>query len=249
MHLIKVMEKPKLILDFGNTRWKLALFRAKEMVDLKMVDSNKPGEALSWIKALPGYSACMLSTVAEIPQMFLQSLKHMGGFFELTEKTALPIKNLYQSPSSLGKDRLAAAAGAAATFPERDVLVIIAGTCITHEIVTAKGEYLGGAISPGIQMRFKALHTFTGKLPLIPFHEKQIMIGRDTESSILSGVLNACIFETEGFIQHYRSLFPGLQIILSGGDSSFFEKRLKSGIFAAPNIVLKGLNEILDHNV
>lgn len=244
-----MMEKPKLILDFGNTRWKLALFNAKEMVDLKIVDSNKPGEALSWIRALPGYSGCMLSSVVEIPQMLLQSLKHMGGFFELTEKTSLPIKNLYKSPASLGKDRLAAAAGAAAMFPEKDVLVIIAGTCITHEIITARGEYLGGAIAPGILMRFKALHTFTGKLPLVPFQEKQIMIGRDTESSILSGVLNSCIFETEGFIRHYRTLFPDLQIVLSGGDAPYFEKRLKSPIFAAPNIVLKGLNEILDHNV
>jgi len=243
------MEKPKLILDFGNTRWKLALFKGKEMLDLKLVDSNKPGEALSWIRSLPGYAYCMLSSVVEIPPMLLQSLKQTGGFFELTEASALPITNLYFSPASLGKDRLAAAAGAAALFPGRDVLLIIAGTCITYEIVTAKAEYLGGAISPGINMRFRALHTFTGKLPLIPFQEKQIMVGRDTESAILSGVLNACVFEIEGFIEHYRKMYPALQLVISGGDSAYFEKRLKSSIFAAPNIVLKGLNEILDHNV
>jgi hypothetical protein len=106
------MEKTKLILDFGNTRWKLALFRGKEMVELKIVDSNKPGEALSWIRALPKYAGCMMSTVVEVPSLMLQLLKQKGGFHELNEKTALPIRNLYLSPASLGKDRLAAATGA-----------------------------------------------------------------------------------------------------------------------------------------
>jgi type III pantothenate kinase len=243
-----MMKNPKLILDLGNTLWKIALFEGKEIIDLSIVDSNKPGEALSKIRALEGYSACLLSSVVDVPLPMLQLLRKGGHFHELTDSTPLPIKNLYHSPASLGKDRLAAAAGASALFPGNDILLIIAGTCITYEMITARKEYLGGAIAPGIRMRLQALHTFTGKLPLIPFHENDDMIGRDTEGSILSGVLNACVFENEGFISSYRQRFPGLKVVISGGDAPYFEKRLKSSIFAAPNIVLKGLNEILDHN-
>jgi type III pantothenate kinase len=243
-----MMKKPKLILDLGNTLWKIALFEGKEITELHIVDSNKPGEALSRIRSLGGFSACLLSSVVELPNPMLQFLRKEGHFYELTESTPLPIKNLYHTPATLGKDRLAAAVGASALFPGKDVLLVIAGTCITYEMITARKEYLGGAIAPGIRMRLQALHTFTGKLPLIPFHEKDIMIGRDTEGSILSGVLNACVFESEGFISSYRQRFPNLKVVVSGGDAPYFEKRLKSSIFAAPNIVLKGLNEILDHN-
>ncbi len=248
MQLIVNMKKPKLILDLGNSRWKLALFQGKELEQLKIVDSNKPGEAISWIRSLAGFSSCLLSSVVEVPAAMTQLLKQMGNYYELNESSSLPISNIYLTQSSLGKDRLAAAVGASTIFPGKNILVFIAGTCITHELINTQKEYLGGAIAPGIRMRLQALHTFTDKLPLVPFLEKDIMIGRDTESSILSGVLNGCVLEMEGFIGHYRRLFPDLQIILSGGDADYFEKRMKSSIFAAPNIVLKGLNEILDHN-
>jgi type III pantothenate kinase len=149
----------------------------------------------------------------------------------------------------LENDRLAAAIAGATLYPGSNVLVIQAGTCITYEFINAQGEYIGGAISPGIQMRYKAMNTFTGKLPLIEHKKFDGLIGQTTEESILSGVNNGILAEVDGIINAYKSQYPDLTIILSGGDADFFVKQLKNSIFAVPNIVLKGLNIILDFNV
>ena len=134
-------------------------------------------------------------------------------------------------------------------MPETDILVIDAGTAITYDIITAEGNYLGGGISPGITMRYKALHTFTGRLPLLDYYEDAQLIGDDTASSIHSGVLNGALAEMEGIIQSYQLVYPALKIILTGGDHNYFDKRLKIKTFAAPNLVLEGLNLILIFNI
>ena len=148
----------------------------------------------------------------------------------------------------MGKDRLAAAVTGNHFFPNQNVLIIIAGTCITYEFVNTKAEYLGGAISPGISIRFKALHTFTGKLPLVEKKIKASIIGNTTENSILSGVINGCFYEVKGITYEYTDKYKDLKIILSGGDMKYFDKILKNSIFAISNIVLIGLNIILDFN-
>jgi len=148
----------------------------------------------------------------------------------------------------LGKDRVAAAAAATTIFPGENVLVIDAGTSITYDLITKNGTYLGGGISPGIMMRFKALNTFTGKLPLITEIDDAPLIGNDTPSSIKSGVLNGVLAEVNGIIDSYSNRFDTLKIIISGGDYKYFDKKLKNSIFATPNIVMQGLLEILKIN-
>jgi type III pantothenate kinase len=148
----------------------------------------------------------------------------------------------------LGADRIALVAGAIEIYDKQNVLVIDAGTCITYDFITAKNEYLGGGISPGMGIRFRSLNTFTQKLPLIEYREEFQLIGKNTENSILSGVLNGVICEIDGIIEKYKENFGELQIILSGGNTIFFDKRLKNNIFAFPKLLLYGLNSILNYN-
>lgn len=167
----------------------------------------------------------------------------------LDSSVSLPFKNLYQTPHTLGKDRIAAVAGAMQRFGSNNTLIIDAGTCIKYDYINSKNEYSGGAISPGINMRFKALNAFTDQLPLIEAKETFTLVGKSTEGSILSGVLNGVLAEAEGIILKYETLYSDLKVILTGGDMLFFEKGLKNTIFADPFLTLKGLNFILKHNV
>jgi type III pantothenate kinase len=150
---------------------------------------------------------------------------------------------------TLGADRLAAAVAAHSLMPSDNVLLINAGTAITYDVVTADGVHLGGAISPGIIIRYKALHTFTGRLPLLDEITDSPLIGQTTVGSILSGVLNGTLSEVDGMIERYGQLYSGMKTILSGGDNNYFDKRLKNKTFAIPNLVLTGLNITLDYNL
>jgi type III pantothenate kinase len=183
------------------------------------------------------------------PEHLFQFLQQHLNVRMLDHQTPLPLTNNYRTPETLGKDRLACAAGAAFLFPKKDVLVIDAGTCIKYEFVSHRGIYEGGAISPGLEMRFNALHTFTDKLPLLHPATEAPLIGNDTRDAILSGIMKGTLLEIRGFIKEYEILFPELQLIITGGDASFFDKQLKNSIFADPFLVLRGLNFILRHNV
>jgi type III pantothenate kinase len=176
----------------------------------------------------------------------------LGRYFPTTlfsAETKIPLKNLYRSVSTLGSDRIAASVGAYFLQPDKNFLVIDAGTCIKYNFTNAQNEYLGGGISPGIQMRLISLHEHTSKLPLVKLTEDPIdLIGENTEQSILSGVVNGVISEIDGIIDGYQNRFPGILVLLTGGDSEFLAKRLKNSIFAHQNLVLKGLNDILNYN-
>jgi type III pantothenate kinase len=160
-----------------------------------------------------------------------------------------PIRNKYKTPETLGADRLACAVGASVIFPGKNVLSIDAGTCIKYDIVDRSGSYLGGSISPGITMRLNALHTFTGKLPQVAPAPLKGFIGKDTRSSILTGVVQGAVYELEGFVRHYKKEFSGLKIILTGGDAPRLAKHLNFSIFATPDLVLVGLNRILEYDI
>ena len=162
---------------------------------------------------------------------------------------ALPIQNLYSTPETLGVDRIAAVCGAQTTFPNEKCLVIDMGSCITYDYLNEKGEYHGGSISPGLNMRFKAVHTFTAKLPLVKPLADPALIGTTTASNIQSGVINGLTEEIKGIISLYQHKFGNIRVILCGGDAHFFENKLKGVIFAIPELVLIGLNSILSHNV
>ncbi|MEC7864168.1 MAG: type III pantothenate kinase, partial [Bacteroidota bacterium] len=192
-------------------------------------------------------SATIISSVKEINSEILSILDYYKGFI-LSKNTPVPIKNNYKTPNTLGKDRLVAVIGALYLYPKKDIIVFDAGTCLTIDFVSAKGEYIGGRISPGIEMRYKALHTFTDKLPLVQKEKTTSIIGDDTTSSISSGVQQGILAEVNSIISEYRSKNPDTVVVITGGDSFFFEKELKNGIFANPNLVLVGLNEILDFN-
>ena len=166
----------------------------------------------------------------------------------LDHRTKLPFTNLYSSKETLGKDRLALVAAAQANYPNQNNLVIGCGTCITFNFINKKNEFLGGSIHPGLKMRLQAMHTFTGKLPLIPLENKAELIGNDTKSNMLAGVLLAAGKEIDGMIDEYLVKFPEMNIIITGGDADLLVYRLKNEIFAIPNFTLIGLNHILEYN-
>ena len=238
----------KLILDFGNTLKKIAIFHGDEQVEFQTTDGDVVQILESLKRKYPDNKSAILSSVIKIDIHLMTYLKANYKFIFFTHQIKVPIKNNYDSPETLGRDRLAAAVGAVKAFPQQVVLVIDAGSSVTYEVISKKGEYLGGAISPGIKMRAKALNKFTDQLPLVSFSKENKLIGNNTESSLQSGIVNGAIAEMNGMIASFLQSYENIQIILTGGDAYYFEKSLKYDIFASENLVLKGLNYILDYN-
>ncbi|MGE5382443.1 MAG: type III pantothenate kinase [Omnitrophica WOR_2 bacterium] len=237
-----------LVIDQGNTLTKIALFKDNELEWVRSFPEFGKEDADTLQLPFESIGGAIISSVSADPQR-ITTLFDSLEWIILEHDTSVPVKNNYHTPETLGKDRLAAVVAANLIFPDNDVLVIDAGTAITYDLITAHKEYIGGSISPGLTLRFKALHNFTQKLPLIetkPFYE---LTGFDTSSSILSGVMSGSIFEIDGFISSYKEKYPNLKTILTGGDAIYFDKKLKSNIFAFPNLVLNGLNLILQHNL
>lgn len=239
----------KLVIDIGNTLTKIAVFEGRQMIAFNRFDHFDVKRLRQLIDEYPHPEASIISSVNSD---VLEISREVGNDFPLLlfdHTTLLPFKNCYSTPETLGKDRLAGIAAAFDAFPKHDVLVIDAGTAITYDLLTSSGQYLGGSISPGIRMRYKALHTFTGRLPLLEMEDEAQLTGDTTNASIHSGVLNGVVTEAEGIIQRYLQQYPGIQIILTGGDYNYFDKQLKVKTFAAPNLVLEGLNIILSYNL
>jgi type III pantothenate kinase len=237
-----------LIVDAGNTRVKLAVFEKDTLVEVVFIDVN---ELLSEIKKiLKKYkiTAGILSNVGFIAEYKMQKLQNLVNLLVLSSFTNVPFNNLYETVETLGVDRIALVAAAVKKYAKRNILIIDAGTCITFDFVNDQSEYLGGAISPGIEMRYKALHDFTSKLPLLEKKIAQNFIGMNTNESINSGVVNGVINELEGVISQYKNKYSDLTVVLTGGDTNFLAKQLKSSIFANQNFLLEGLNEILIFN-
>ncbi len=237
----------RLIIDYGNTFVKTAVFQHHELIRLKTQPSIDPG-LIDTLRKNHNITGAIISTVTNVPAAVSEYLRGNFRLIELDHHTPVPINNLYRTPETLGKDRLAVAVAAAKRFPGENCLVIDAGTCITFDFVDNEKNYLGGSISPGMALRFKSLNTFTSRLPLVTHGNFEELTGKTTEESILSGVLNGIVAEVDGIIGFYRDKFPGLKIIVTGGDMNFLAKKLKSNIFADPNLLLIGLNEILEFN-
>jgi type III pantothenate kinase len=233
-----------LAIDGGNTRFKAATFSA---MHLEKTYSFLNAEELKDFLVHHTFDNAVVSSVSLDGNELLSWIKASNKFL-LTHSLPLPIRIRYKTPETLGVDRIAAVCGAIEIFPDSDSLVIDAGTCITYDFVDRHGNYEGGAISPGIEVRFEALHTFTERLPLVIKEGDLQLIGDSTETCIRSGVLNGVVAEMEGIIIKYKELYPDLGVVLCGGDSFFFENKLKPTIFAAPDLVLSGLNRILLHN-
>ncbi len=232
-----------LVIDFGNTLIKAALFsdnrlhevwQGISMDDLvRLKKENKP-------------DAVIVSSVSREKEEITRELGEDILF--LTHETPMPFVNRYDTPETLGLDRMAAVAGTMELFPEENCLAVDMGTCITFDLINKAGEYLGGGISPGLMMRFRAIHHFTARLPEVKITTSPQLIGKSTVSCIQSGVMNGIRTELDGIMEEYASKYDHLRIILCGGDMNYFENTLKQTIFAAPELVLRGLNRILRHN-
>ena len=239
----------KLIIDIGNTRVKAALFQNTELLEYFAFSSSDELLASGILeKNSPSY--CIIGSVVNGIEAFAGQLKKSTEVLLFSAETPTPITNLYRSAHTLGSDRLAGAVGGNALLPNKNVLVIDVGTCIKYNFVNANNEYIGGAISPGLEMRFKAMHTFTSRLPLLHADENfTALIGIDSKESMLSGAQIGAVAEVDGCINLYKEQYPDINVIITGGDVNFFEKRLKNSIFADQFLILKGLNVILEHNI
>lgn len=235
-----------LVIDNGNSAAKVAIFDQSKLSEKLLFKSEAD---LKLFLGKTHAENLIVSSVNADAQQICDWATNTKRKFILTHKLPLPIKILYGTPHTLGVDRIAGACGAVKLFPDTNTLVIDAGTCITYDFTDAKGNYYGGGISPGLVMRFKAVHTFTAKLPLVTPIDSPELIGNSTESSIQSGVILGMVGEIEAIIERYQAKYPELKVILCGGDGPFFENKLKASIFASPDLVLFGLNSVLIHNV
>ncbi|MHA6248636.1 type III pantothenate kinase [Pontibacter sp. CAU 1760] len=236
-----------LAIDIGNTGTKYGIFEGDALVAQGYFEGQ---DALPEALQAQVFDHAIIASVAQSGLPMQQRLSVTGKLVELSAQTALPVSNLYKTPQTLGVDRIAAAVGANYLFPERNCLVFDAGTCITHDFVDQHGQYHGGGISPGLTMKFKALHTFTQRLPLVQRTGDAFpLTGQTTEESIRSGVLAGTVAELNGFIQAYSEKAVDLVVVLCGGDAGFFESNLKGRIFVIPELVLIGLHRILTYNV
>lgn len=236
-----------LIIDAGNTQIKWAIYSDKQQLIKKTMESWSELQPESLASQYPDITSVIISSVRDIPPNIYDSLH--GSFsqiVELNHQLKLPISIMYKTPETLGKDRIAAAVGGAALFPGNNVFVIDLGTAITLDLINEKTQYLGGNISPGMQLRFKALGLFTDDLPLVSPASQNKLLGQSTKEAIQAGVQQGITYELDAYINTLVNKYNGLRVILTGGDAPVFVKKLKNTIFVVPNLVLDGLNLILE---
>jgi len=237
-----------LIIDIGNTRTKVGLYSGSRLRKKVIWEKCDLKTVKEFVKNYNIQNAAISST-ANISKAVEHFLQKEYFYIRLSHTTPLPIKNKYKTPKTLGKDRLAGAVAAFDIFPNENTLVIDSGTCITYDFIDKNGNYLGGGIAPGIRMRLQAMNAFTAKLPLVKQKPLKKFIGNDTESCLLVGGQMGLIMEIRGFIASYNKTFGKINIILTGGDATTIAKHLDNHIFVNNNLILKGLNKILNYNV
>jgi type III pantothenate kinase len=237
-----------LVIDVGNTRVKAAVFEGDKLVELFVFEKKIILSKVKEISKKHSITYGIISSVASISDFKLQKLHKVIPFTEVSSKTKVSFNNKYETPHTLGVDRIALVVAAKKEFPNKNVLVIDAGTCLTFDFINKDSIYFGGAISPGIKMRYASLHQLTAKLPLLEAKVPLEFIGNSTNESMHVGVVNGLLDEIEGVISRYKKKFLTLTVVLTGGDANFLSKQLKSSIFAKQNFLLSGLNEILIFN-
>lgn len=232
-------------IDVGNTRCKIGFF---ENDNLQKVLGNVPLEEVPAEVLRTKPVAAIISSVGNNVEELVERLSTACKTVLVHAEMPLPIVLDYASKSTLGTDRIAAAAAAFHLYGGNNCLVIDVGSCITYDVVTADGVYKGGAISPGVEMKLKAMHTFTARLPLVEHPKWSPLPGNDTLTSMQDGVLHGTLAEIEGMIDRFSGMYADLQVIICGGGSNFFESKIKHHIFVRSEMVLIGLNSILRHN-
>lgn len=239
-----------LAIDVGNTRIKSAVFEQDNLVELFVFDAQELQKKISII--LKKFSKIEVLVVASVGKLDLDDFLFLENLVKIewiTHNSAFPFVNKYATPSTLGIDRMILASGAVLQYPKQNRLVIDAGTCITYDFIDKNDTYIGGAISLGLRLRYKALNNYTAKLPLLDTIMPDSYIGNSTEESLHSGVVNGLLYEMEGFINRYEADYSKFTIILTGGDAVFLAKRLKNTIFANSNFLLESLNYTYQYKI
>ena len=237
-----------LVVDIGNTLLKLAVFDGGRLVAQQCVGELREETFAGLLGGARAARAVVASTRGEAPAIVEAVRRHTDYLLEFTPATPVPIGNAYLTPATLGRDRLAAAVGAATLYPGRNALIVDFGTAVTLDFVSADGVFRGGCFSPGMAMRFRALHEYTAALPLCDATDSAELLGRTTDEAVRLGVMNSLAFEIEGYIARMQGEIEDLCVIFTGGDTNFFAKRIKNTIFANCNLVFWGLNRILEYN-
>jgi type III pantothenate kinase len=239
-----------LCIDIGNSTVKIAIFSGGTLIDKNSLPALKMADIdLLETKHQSIENVILCSVRPYDPVLTARLERSFGRVIVFDEKTPVPVVNMYETPETLGKDRLAGIVGANNIYPAKNVLVVDAGTAMTFDLIDEHSQYLGGNISPGLNMRLRALHEFTGKLPLVSAKQEVQLLARNTHDAIASGVLNGMVFEIDSYIMALKQTLGDLTVLLTGGDAIFFDKKLKSTIFVDPDLILQGLNRILSYNV
>jgi type III pantothenate kinase len=237
-----------LVIDVGNTQTKLAWFEQGRLTETVRIEDNNSAIIQDLISDRHPERAIISVTGNMNPDLKEALIRQKVTMLLLDHRTALPVQIGYLTPETLGRDRIAAAAGARYVCPFCNVLVVDMGTAITIDFITSEGLYMGGNISPGMQMRFRALHEFTARLPEVTKDPDFPSFGTDTSTAIAAGVQQGIIYEINSYIDDFTRRYPACEFIVTGGDAGFFVSKLKRSIFAIPDLVLKGLNYILEYN-
>lgn len=238
-----------LIIDVGNSNVKLAVFQQDKLLHKSITELRQLNESIEIIKTnFPKIDKAIISSVGNLQNFQIQYIKKHFTTFILDSTSKIPFINLYKTPKTLGVDRIALVSASVNQFPNKNVLIIDVGTCVTYDFITSKNEYLGGAISPGIRLRYKTLNSLTANLPLLETEIPKSIIGDSTSSAIHSGVIYGILKEIDGIIDEYQKKYSDLTVILTGGDANLLSNQLKNSIFANSNFLLEGLNFILEFN-
>ncbi len=239
----------KLVLDIGNTLGKLVVYDQEDEVFKTQFELGEMYATLiELFLNFPEITQAILCSVVSIEPQIQLFLKEKTILLKVNSQLKLPFENRYETPETLGADRIGLVAAAVFKYPGKNCLVVDAGSCVTYDFISSDGIYRGGAISPGLQMRFKAMHEHTNKLPFVTLKEEFIAIGANTQNSILAGAVNGLVFEIEGWQSSLEHTYEDLTLILTGGDAQFLSKRLKNTIFAHSNFLVQGLRQLLDYN-
>lgn len=233
--------------DFGNTRLKCALFQDRELLEMVVLENGHPDTVQTLINSFQPDKSILASVINHDPEVETV-LAAATLFHKLGHTSKIPFSTPVGKPETIGADRLAAVAAAVDLFPKQHNLVIGLGTCITYNYVNPQHEFLGGSISPGMQMRFRSMHEYTALLPLVEAENNFPLIGYDTKTNLLSGVILGMAKEIDGIIDAYALKFNNFNVLLTGGDMAFFVPHLKNKIFADPYLIYKGLYAISEFN-
>ena len=239
-----------LVIDVGNTRIKAAVFEDTTLFEIFVFSKIELQKNIQNIlKNFKKITDIVVSSVGDVEKQSFLEYNNVLNVHFLSHEDSFPFHNSYATPKTLGIDRMVLAAGATLRFPNQNRLVIDAGTCVTYDFIDDKNNYLGGAIAPGLRLRYESLHNFTAKLPLLSLESPRDLIGTSTSESIHSGVVNGFVYEIDGFIDEYKARYSNFIIILTGGDTDFLAKRLKNTIFANSNFLLESLNQTFQYKI